>query len=255
MKNKTRKNELNCPKYIYKYKPLRSEEDLQRLIDIIDFNRIYTPHYYELNDPLEGQDVEIEITRYAGISIYYNADKEDMIIQETKKKYGILCFSDIANSSQLWTHYASGYSGVCLCFSSEGAFSDIRPVRYVKKQKKMSIREEEVDSYLYKLVKESFYLKMQNWSYEREFRLVVERGNEGYYYFDPTALKGIILGHKVPEKKIEAVFSHLSPDIKRFKTDIGYRTCQINILNYDYKYEYDGSELRRVDLEKELSSS
>ena len=45
------------------------------------------PNNNQLNDPMEGEIISISIERYAGISIYYAADKEDTIVALNMNNY------------------------------------------------------------------------------------------------------------------------------------------------------------------------
>ena len=65
------------PELIYKYKGIKTKEDFVRTIDIIKNHRIYLPHYQELNDPLEGQVINIIPDGYPGCSLFLNAYEED----------------------------------------------------------------------------------------------------------------------------------------------------------------------------------
>ena len=55
----------NRPPFIYKYKSIATKLDLVRLLDTIQNNRIYMPRYRQLNDPLEGEVISVEIEGYA----------------------------------------------------------------------------------------------------------------------------------------------------------------------------------------------
>ena len=118
------------PNFIYKYKAVSSKEDLVRLIDIVNNHRIYMPDYEQLNDPLEGQIVNIECDGYAGMEMTKAADEEDIVVKSRKKEFRILSLARECNNPLLWAHYSNGYEGACLCFSTDDSFSRITKTEY-----------------------------------------------------------------------------------------------------------------------------
>ena len=207
------------------------------------------PTYSELNDPLEGQVLNFILPGYAGISMHFAADEEDMFVKESKEKYRILSFSSVHNSPQLWAHYANNYEGVCLCFSAEESFNCYQPIGYYNERIDRHMKpKERLDA----AVKTSFFKKNIEWSYERELRIVKKGVKKKYLKFDKTELLAVIFGHNLPEKTSDLLASHLDNSVLKFKTHVGHRSFNINILDYDYKYPWDGSDLKTVDLERKL---
>ena len=83
-----------------------------------------------MNDPLEGQVIDVRACSYAGCSMSVAADDEDMVAQGIRNQFKILSLSSKYDSAQLWAHYADNYEGICLCFSTSGTFSSARPIEY-----------------------------------------------------------------------------------------------------------------------------
>ncbi len=245
---------METPKYLYKYKGIRTKEDLIRIIDIIENHRIYMPKYDELNDPLEGQIVDIKLLGYAGAEMMRAADKEDVVVKKFKKEYGIVSLTDTYNSPLLWAHYANDYEGVCLCFSTKKAFCNSLPLEYCKERIETRISSDN-NMNLYKLVKESFLKKNSDWSYEKEWRIVERKCSEKYLQFEPNELCAVIFGHNLSDEIKDFLIVHLDENVKKYKTYIGYRTFGIRILDYDYKYIWAGCDIESVDLEKELDTN
>lgn len=250
--NRLVKRNIN-PDFIYKYKSINNQTDLDRLIELLDSNKIYAPLYNELNDPFEGQIVNIELCGYAGMTMSLAADDEDMVVRGYKDRYRLLSFSDSPVNPLLWAHYAGNYTGICLCFSTRKSFKGFAPVKYCDKRETVSFDNDSDDSELAKCVMDSFFKKQKDWSYEREYRLVTEVDNK-YLAFDDAELKGIVFGHNMPQDYKDKISSHVKQNTKKFKTRIGYRTFQVNILDYDYEYVYDGSVLKTIDIVKALES-
>lgn len=97
----------------------------------------------------------------------------------------IICFTEKKNSLLMWAHYADHLHGVCLCFDTwkdKELFSHIYKVDYSRYRN----RERNYNFY---------YSKSKDWSYEKEWRVVIQGDNE---YIDTKSCVGIILGEKVP---------------------------------------------------------
>lgn len=231
------------PSILYKYKAIQSLEDIKRLLDIFENNRMYFPNYKELNDPLEGAGHNINLHGWAGMSIYYYADKELLPIERVKKKYKILSLSEECQSPQLWAHYAGNYSGICLCFSTANSFQIVEKVLYTKDK-----REKNPDSEgaLIECVREGLLEKHPGWSYEKEWR-ILEPTMKKYFQFNKKDLIGIIIGQKMDKAIQKLIINSLPPRIKVMKTCIGYQIPRINIQPYDYEYEYNGEEIHYID--------
>lgn len=239
---------IQKPQFIYKYKPVGTKEDLVRLLDIINNHRIYMPNYNQLNDPFEGEIISILIESYAGISIYYAADKEDSIVGQHKNCYRILSLAEEYNNPQLWTHYANAYEGVCLCFSTEKSFAGIKKVEYCQNREVIYAEDKNA---ITKGVKKSFLKKNIGWSYENEWRIIKKSSIE-YLRFEENELKGIIFGHKMSDEIMDYIISNIKPSIVKMKTDIGYRSFQINVLPVKYQYVFDGTPIRVLNVENSL---
>ena len=236
------------PKFIYKYKRISSTEDLVRLMDIINYNRIYLPTYRELNDPLEGQIISIETDHYMGSSILSAADEEDSIISDCKKNFRILSLSEEWNNPQLWAHYANNYEGICMCFATGGVFGKSRKVNYcLEREDKYT----ECGSEIEKLVRKSFYKKSIGWNYEKEWRIVTKSPNK-YMKFQEEDFCGLILGHNLSEEVCDFIKDNLKRELLLMKTKVGYRTYKINALRLNYKYDYNGAQIKVLDVEKTL---
>ena len=98
---------------------------------------------------------------------------------------GIICFTERKNSLLMWAHYADHLKGACLCFDTrkdEELFSHIYKVDYTRWRN----RERNYNFY---------YSKSKDWSYEKEWRIVIQDDNE---YINTKSCVGIILGERMP---------------------------------------------------------
>ena len=182
----------SVPKYLFKYKSIGSLEDVERILDIIQNNRLYYPTYKQLNDPLEGAGFNIKIPGWAGNNILKAADTELSPIEELKLEYGILSLSDCPNSPQLWAHYANNYKGVCLCMKTKGLLLNAKKVSYCNERDESNGFD--VDSRR-KAVLDNLYIKQLDWSYEHEWRDIKRiKNNNQFYSFSSDELAGVIIG-------------------------------------------------------------
>lgn len=239
----------NIPDFIFKYKGINTKEDLVRLIDIINNQRIYMPRYYELNDPLEGEIVNIETDGYAGKGILIAADKEESWVANHKEMYRILSMASEYNNPQLWAHYSNGYEGVCLCFSTDKSFKDIRKIQYCMDREDIFVDDE---NKLDKAIRSGFLKKNSGWGYEGEWRIVRKRNTE-YFRFEGNELRGLILGHKLSPEIKDFIVAHVDNGIIIMETDIGHQTFQINVLPLNYSYTLDGTPLKTLNVNETLS--
>jgi len=236
------------PSIIYKYKGLRTKEDLVRTLDIINNNRLFFPTYTQLNDPFEGSIVNITLDGYAGCSMSLCADEEDVVVKGEKEKYHILVLSQRYDAPLLWAHYANNYDGVCFCFATNNDFKSLKKVEYCPAREDIFVYEEDdIRGY----VESSFYKKNQSWNYEDEWRIISKK-NDNYFTFNRKSFVGIIIGHKVVPEVADCIIKSLRKDVLIMKTYVGHRTFGIHVQPYDYDYEHDGSARKALDVECSL---
>lgn len=237
-------------KYLYKYKGLRTKEDVVRLLDIIDNNRIYIPNYEKLNDPLEGQIIDIGLAGYAGIEMTRAADMEEPYLHDLRNKYKILSLSSECNNSVMWAHYGNDYDGVCLCFSTDKNFSQAKPVEYCKE--KQEIFAGQNDRIISREILNGFFKKSDRWDYEKEWR-IVQKTKNNYIQFDSNELCGIIVGHNISHEIERYLVGRIDERIRIMKTMVGHRSCGIRIISLHNRFVNNGRELKSLDVEKTLS--
>lgn len=165
------------PQSLFNY----SQLDEIWLKQIVLDNKIYASNPLDFNDPFDCKN-------YAG-----NLSEIG--------KIGVISFSTENDNILLYSHYAKKHSGICYIYDSALLASSMRQggslinpqiqkVRYYKRWPNFDIDNEY-----------ALYLTSKNsvWSYENEYRLFCLTNDNkllssGHYKFDPSALKGIILG-------------------------------------------------------------
>lgn len=199
------------PQKLYKYKSISTIDDLERILDIIENNRIYMPNREQLNDPLEGTFMPIIEIHTAGSWMFKAQHKNHSYVSNQLDLYRILSLSADERNMQMWAHYAGNYSGICIEFSSLGAFSKARPVIYGSHPNRKVIEEPDLDQ-IETFVEESFFHKSIGWENESEFRIITKQNDKSdvcFFKFEPSAITAIHLGH----------------NIKKLCKDIIYKLC------------------------------
>ena len=178
------------PRLVFKYKSIATIDRLAWTIDTIKNNRLFFPDRTRLNDPLEGQAVDL-CPSYAGCSMYSVNDLEDPYVKEELNQYSILSLSSDGFSPQLWAHYGDIYSGICFCYRTDKTFEGIKKVNYLAGPKdSIGVSNDFPDC-------EDFFLyKQMGWSYEAEWRIVqkfTEERKPTYFTYELDDLACIIV--------------------------------------------------------------
>lgn len=195
------------PQYVYKFKRIMTDEDYERVEEIMCHRKMYMPSPFELNDPMEGDSVNIYLD-ILGMGYAGSAGKIHPIITGIKNEYRIMSLSAIPSSSIMWAHYGCEYRGCCFIFSTEETFQQIKPIIYSDLH--FNIYENDIEDIaeknnmdssdvLYHVIEESFLYKNKEWSYENEWRLI-QRNNKSFLKLKKDEIVGIIIGKNMEEK-------------------------------------------------------
>jgi hypothetical protein len=130
----------------------------------------------------------------------------EYMIQENLKHYGVISLTKKSKNILMWSHYADCHKGFCIGFNSKKLYDSLkamtlRPMHYDKKYPIIKPLGDTLNLYI-----KQFYSKSNNWSYEKEYRLILEGRANKPLKFDPAAVSQIILGCKIqPEHKNEII--------------------------------------------------
>ena len=227
------------PKIVYKYKSVTEQTDFDRLLDIIKNNQIYMPIPSMLNDPMEANAVEIRLT-YVGATYTFNCGQIPSLVEAEQNKYHVLSLSAIPNSPIMWAHYASGYSGCCLVYSTERTFSKVEPIIYTDMVFRLGEEDFPDDASMAKAVKESLRFKHKDWAYENEWRIIQCRDTD-YLAYAPSELLGIIIGENMnPDKCKVLVELCKEKNIPCFRTHTMRSWNEIAFVPFDLVEALDG---------------
>lgn len=189
-----------------------------------------------LNDPFEllpylGQTDSQER------NIYYNIRKV------VSKEIGLLCFSQCWNEPLLWGHYADKHKGIALGFKILGY--TILKVDYRMERVKLRLKNRvslDKQHFLDILTK----IKYQNWSYEKEYRILVNLKDciliDGHYFIQfgyNLIIKEIILGCKYDNSEEYILNLSKEFDAKVIPSRMAFRKYQIVV---------HGSKIKRFQM-------
>ncbi|WP_198160210.1 DUF2971 domain-containing protein [Photobacterium sp. J15] len=168
--------------------------------------KVSAQEYFEYYDSLP-EDTHLEFTQ----------DIRDDMYKIIDRKWGIFSLSSESLNVLMWAHYANNHRGFCLEFdSSNDFFGRAWQVKYVNKINCLDILElSEGDAF------NALLTKTDEWSYESEFRVLVNVNNEldglpnvvgnNVAKFQPNQLSGIIFGARMSDEDISRVVSWLGP--------------------------------------------
>jgi hypothetical protein len=134
-------------------------------------------------------------------------------------RFGILSLAEPPDCILMWAHYADAHRGIVLEFDSEHPFFDqresaddairfLRKVTYSSDRPSFTMYDPSVEPrvLLEKLVAAFFLTKAANWSYEREWRMIVPVTQENpdaraihLFALPPDSITGVIFGIRTPQ--------------------------------------------------------
>jgi len=213
----TKKKQL--PKNLYRFKSIETTIQLIYVINEITKGELYLSRPEDFNDIFDAMsvlskdnmydyfkdspdiDYIIELVKYVNkvygkTSVRKNAGiLKDLSMNfwidmnnhynQTMRQMRIACFTECLNSMPMWAHYANDHQGVCLLYDTT-TFTDsihrtrLFPVEYTKQIPDM-ILEETVKSKAvkFKSLESCVTKKHEDWSYEKEWRLIY---HQGFFY-------------------------------------------------------------------------
>lgn len=166
---------------LYKF---RSLDNIEFVLDILLNERLYCAPYSDLNDPLEG----LFYTIYSPNIYSKKRLRRYREIQDLPTKYSdikICSLSEELNDIRMWSHYASGHTGVAIEIDFTNNNQDLKKVTYDPGLQKHS------DSLLFESTpKEILSFKTEHWDYEQEYRILQDID----YYDISGRITGIYFG-------------------------------------------------------------
>lgn len=150
-------------------------------------------------------------------------------LQEAVDRVGVLCLAESKDNILMWSHYASGHSGICLGFSVlAGApfFARAQPVDYLDAYPTV----DPVRDSPQKQVDEFLLSKARPWKYEEEWRIIDHDLGFGEKAFRPDALREVVLGARISENDRDFVLKvvrNRGVECKIFQAEVGTGTYSL----------------------------
>ena len=132
-------------------------------------------------------------------------------LTEISSRFAILCLSELRDSILMWSHYASGHTGIALGIEIQPHWNMLEvEYRHARVSMKLSLPEDPRSSEenAYRLAK----TKSEYWAYEKEWRAIsmleklgqeVRDGKVLYFAtIQPEIVKEIILGLRFPNRQL-----------------------------------------------------
>lgn len=151
-------------------------------------------------------------------------------LSEVRVQTGVLSLSASPEKVLLWSHYADSHRGICLRFRQQrkdGFLELTQPIVY--QAERPDINPTIDDNWT--MFQRALLTKADFWSYEEEWRLVINGKKPGSHRFPDGALDGIIFGCAVSKEHEDAVRLAASRyDIEWLRASIDERTFRLNIV-------------------------
>lgn len=215
-----RKNKVEIPK-LFKYKTYND-----RTLDSLMFNYYWTTPISKMNDAFEGMNSFKKFLKKTSKRINSNNSKSkfeslviitDDFIDFVLNKIGVLCLTTDNKNQLMWAHYANEYRGLCIEYDFKITQDPEKihqsfPVSYSKNIPDFSEKD-----MLNKgsFVKKICGIKSECWSYEKELRLIMEKGT-GSFVYDKSLLKAVYFGVRFDENYKNDIFRALKDTNTKF---------------------------------------
>jgi hypothetical protein len=162
----------------------RSAAQVEFALDIILNRRLHCSDWRKLNDPMEGL-------------FFYSSKGNDSYVEDlvkgiggAKSRYKVCSLSADFQSHLLWAHYAGGFDGLAIEVDLLDHDRRVREVQYrgvfaFIDTNKMRTEDE--------AARDILFSKYQEWSYEREIRILSETD----WYELERPIRRVIVGHRM----------------------------------------------------------
>lgn len=236
--------------YLFRYRP-----DNDYTLDEIENSYIYFSDRNSLNDPFDSSPdlinfISDKINPKDYLEFYkkrlpseidenfleknYTPEELTKITLKNIPKYldafGIACFSMMPYINMtLWANYANNHQGICIQYQSDydkRFFENLQVVNYYEKLEKIDFNPIE-DEFK---IQDVFYMKDQNWNYEKELRLV--KFNKGKLAIKNDAIRNIVCGYRADEAYIQKLIevSKIHPShIKIYKMEKPRKQYEVSL--------------------------
>ena len=142
-----------------------------------------------------------------------------------RNNISITCFSEINNSSLMYSHYSDSHKGICLQFNitDDTFYQTLYSVHYEKEIPCIRYFKQTPES----LIKLQLSTKQSEWSYEKEWR-IINPSKAGFVSFPPQSLTGIIFALNTSESDISLI-----KELTKFRQpQLSFYKCKISSKSF-----------------------
>ncbi|MCZ0871258.1 DUF2971 domain-containing protein [Peribacillus sp. AS_2] len=238
---------FHIPQKLYKYQSLS-----ERNIDSLKNNKVWFSNPKNLNDPFDCTalyyDEEVLLNQLTNKNVFSikNSKNINSSLEILQRMTKITCFTENPFNMPMWAHYGDNHKGICVEYDLtqlpfESKLSrGLYPVEYEEKRyegtktlKRIFEGENHSESVIMLLY--SMLLKHKSWSYEKEWRIILQ-GDDGKGGLEDFPIKptGIYFGLNTNRNQVKNVRSVLDEDIKitRLRMQNG---AYFNLETYEWK--------------------
>ena len=219
------------PAKLYRYRPLgfpiqkcrncgaaidSSEREQQE--KIVFNGQLYFPSRTQFNDPFDciapslagiprkrlEEFIDLRVMESTGLSVTERLEiahhlkqkpyeEITRMTQEVADNLGILSLSEKRDNILMWSHYANSHHGFCLEFDVlKASFGKAHCIRYLQGRYEYDLSAVDTNA------KNLLLTKYKDWSYEKEWRVIADKGRT-IYPFPTESLTGVIFGCSISE--------------------------------------------------------
>lgn len=158
---------------------------------------LYHSDFRYFNDPF---DCNIELLNFEKLTKSKKEINIEVNIREKFNSIGVCCFTRLAKSILMWSHYASNHEGFCVEFNYNSRINGINPldVNYSDSFVKADFHKNKQDALFHMI-----FTKAKQWEYEEELRSInsdFTDTNSRKIPFLKEDIKAIYLGVKIQYK-------------------------------------------------------
>lgn len=154
--------------------------------------------------------------------------------KEMEDNLGILCLASYCDNPLMWGHYGNSQKGFCIGFNREKLIEELgskidkrkinySPVKYNKlipQNKIILAGKDQIMEEATKYLTNRLFTKSKDWSYEKEFRIVVINFVNKVFKIEGSIINEVIFGYKMNKAskiEIRAICEKLLPHVNFFQ--------------------------------------
>lgn len=222
--DKPKWHEEPLPEYLYRFIPLRTDDDRQRAEALVLRGQMRMSNPRRFNDPFDCLPIakapETRVARELAIKAAWRRNRGPKLSRDRKRQLtrgsddmakeveasfrsialetGIVCFSEKNDAVLMWSHYASNHTGIVVRFRTKHwpymEFPVILKVEYSQNRPTIRMTTKGIS---HDQIVEAYTNKAIFWDYEKEWRLLVSGAADQAIIFPLECIDAVIMGLNV----------------------------------------------------------